>query len=88
MQQQIDKEEWNEVSRIYLELGTRGDLQHWMKENCDEEWPSEEYVWRLWECLLRGLMVLRYGTESRDEAGDVAGHIPVAHFDLKPGNVL
>ncbi|ESZ93603.1 hypothetical protein SBOR_6032 [Sclerotinia borealis F-4128] len=80
----------NDVSRIYIEYGSHGDLEGWMDDHCTATHPSEEYVWRLWECLLKGLMILKHGTENwRDdlsEEGAKLWHTPVGHFDLKAAN--
>ncbi|KAB8293480.1 hypothetical protein EYC80_007790 [Monilinia laxa] len=82
----------HDVARIYLECASNGDLMDWMIKYCDELWPSEEHIWRLWECLLKGLMILKYGTEDwhDDLHGDdkKESHVPIAHFDLKGGNIL
>ncbi|KAF7945502.1 hypothetical protein EAE96_010269 [Botrytis aclada] len=81
----------NDVARIYLEFASGGDLGSWMVENCLDPYPPEEYVFRIWECLLKGLMVLKYGTEDpNDSVFDLVPnkrhHKPIAHFDIKGPN--
>ncbi|QSZ28798.1 hypothetical protein DSL72_003303 [Monilinia vaccinii-corymbosi] len=92
IQEQLADRLRHDVARIYLEYASNSDLSYWMTENCDRIWPSEEYLWRLWECLLKGLMVLKHGTEDwRDclrEEGRKDRHVPIAHFDLKGENIL
>ncbi|CZT50668.1 uncharacterized protein RSE6_11693 [Rhynchosporium secalis] len=54
-----------QVSKIYLEHCEEGDLwAHQKKVNPTHEHPSEEYIWRLLECYVRGLYVLATGKEE------------------------
>ncbi|TGO22482.1 hypothetical protein BPAE_0166g00040 [Botrytis paeoniae] len=80
-----------DVARIYLEFASGGDLGSWMFENCQERNPPEEYVFRIWECLLKALMVLKYGTENPNDSvfekePKDRQHQPIAHFDIKGPN--
>ncbi|TGO47235.1 hypothetical protein BCON_0287g00050 [Botryotinia convoluta] len=80
-----------DVARIYLEFASGGDLGSWMFENCQEQNPPEEYVFRIWECLLKALMVLKYGTENPNDSifekePKDRQHQPIAHFDIKGPN--
>ncbi|TEY43700.1 hypothetical protein BOTCAL_0362g00040 [Botryotinia calthae] len=80
-----------DVARIYLEFASGGDLWNWMNENCLELDPPEEYVFRIWECLLKALMVLKYGTENPhdslfDKEPRETHHQEIAHFDIKGPN--
>ncbi|TGO84740.1 hypothetical protein BPOR_0471g00040 [Botrytis porri] len=80
-----------DVSRIYLEFASVGDLGSWMFENCNDQRPPEEYIFRIWECLLKALMVLKYGTENPHDTmfegpPEDLQHKPIAHFDIKGPN--
>ncbi|CAD6451502.1 e1c3fce5-41d5-47c0-ab84-df258d79030c [Sclerotinia trifoliorum] len=86
---QLRQPHLHDIGRIYIECASQGDLHNWMIQNCDETQPSEEYVFRLWECLLRGLMVLKHGTEGWDDGLLQQGstfHNPIVHLDLKGPN--
>ncbi|KAJ8061523.1 hypothetical protein OCU04_009337 [Sclerotinia nivalis] len=86
---QLGQPQLHDIARIYLECASQGDLNNWMVHNCDDTQPSEEYVFRLWECLLRGLMVLKHGTEEWDDDLIQQGstfHNPIVHLDLKGHN--
>lgn len=86
---QLRQPHLHDIGRIYIECASQGDLHDWMVLNCDENQPSEEYVFRLWECLLRGLMVLKHGTEEWDDELVREGsmfHNPIVHLDLKGDN--
>lgn len=89
IQQQLKKR--YDVARIYLEFASGGDLWSWMNENCLELDPPEEFVFRIWECLLKALMVLKYGTENPhdslfDKEPRKTHHQEIAHFDIKGPN--
>ncbi|KAF7890641.1 hypothetical protein EAF00_008956 [Botryotinia globosa] len=80
-----------DIARIYLEFASGGDLGSWMNENCENQRPPEEYIFRIWECLLKALMVLKYGTENPndtifEEEPKDPQHQPIAHFDIKGPN--
>ncbi|TGO35894.1 hypothetical protein BHYA_0142g00100 [Botrytis hyacinthi] len=80
-----------DIARIYLEFASGGDLGSWMFENCENQRPPEEYIFRIWECLLKALMVLKYGTENPsdtifEEAPKDRQHQTIAHFDIKGPN--
>ncbi|KAF5870705.1 uncharacterized protein Bfra_009254 [Botrytis fragariae] len=80
-----------DVARIYLEFASGGDLGSWMFENCQDQRPPEEYIFRIWECLLKALMVLKYGTENPNDSifekePKDRLHQPIAHFDIKGPN--
>ncbi|KAF7937092.1 hypothetical protein EAE99_002441 [Botrytis elliptica] len=80
-----------DVARIYIEFASGGDLGSWMNENCEYQHPPEEYIFRIWECLLKALMVLKYGTENPNDtifekAPKDRQHQPIAHFDIKGPN--
>jgi len=44
----------------------------------------EEMVWRVFECLVRGVIVMEKGEETLNERPDWKHEI--VHFDIKPGN--
>ncbi|KAF7934090.1 uncharacterized protein EAE97_008450 [Botrytis byssoidea] len=80
-----------DIARIYLEFASGGDLGSWMYENCQNQRPPEEYIFRIWECLLKALMVLKYGTENPndsifEEQPKDRQHQQIAHFDIKGPN--
>ncbi|KAL2062321.1 hypothetical protein VTL71DRAFT_6587 [Oculimacula yallundae] len=54
-----------QVSKIYLEHCEEGDLFHYQEKiNPQNKYPSEESLWRLLECYVRGLCVLATGHEG------------------------
>lgn len=57
----------HEVSRMYLELGEGGDMFDWIRtlQRVDPIGkPPEEHMWRIFGCLVRGLLVLETGSED------------------------
>jgi hypothetical protein len=45
---------------------------------------SEEAAWKIFECLIRGALVLEEGHEG--DPNLQAPHESIAHFDIKPSN--
>lgn len=90
IESQLGETYLHDVSRIYIECASQGDLQNWIREKRTATYPSEEYIWRMWECLLKGLMVLKHGTEDPQADLTYEGakhwHTPIGHFDLKGPN--
>jgi hypothetical protein len=56
----------------------------------DDYMLPEEVIWRIWECLVKALLVLEKGTEDpnwrREEGTKAPFHHPICHFDIKGGN--
>jgi hypothetical protein len=75
-----------DVARIYLEYCPGGDLFHKFRELPLMQPWSEEELWRLLGCLVRGAIVMDVGTERPVPVANQWAGPPIAHFDLKPGN--
>ncbi|KAM3083314.1 hypothetical protein ACMFMG_003968 [Clarireedia jacksonii] len=87
----------SDVSRIYLEYAANGDLSHYLRQSIglQDEYPNgaylpEEAIWRIWECLVKALLILEKGTEDpnwrREKGSNEDFHHPICHFDIKGAN--
>lgn len=72
-----------QVAKMYLEYCERGELGRKV-QNCVYRHPVE-HIWRILDCMARGLAVLEHGTE--DPTGS-SRTLPIAHFDIKPPNSM
>lgn len=71
------------VSRLYMEYYAGGDLDAITEHlPIGQRWQEEE-IWRLFECLARGLLILENGSEDPAAAPWTR---KIAHFDIKPQN--
>ncbi|KAF8866215.1 kinase-like protein [Acephala macrosclerotiorum] len=79
-----------EVSRMYLELGEGGDMFDWIRtlQRTDPIGkPPEEHMWRVFGCLVKGLLVLETGSEDPN-IPDPYWTRKIAHLDIKTANIL
>lgn len=75
------------IDRMYIEYCEGGDLHDAMQlpDMRNVAYPvPEEFVWRIFECLARSLLIMEFGTEN--PMGQPWLENPVAHFDIKPAN--
>ncbi|CZR61314.1 uncharacterized protein PAC_11210 [Phialocephala subalpina] len=78
-----------DVSRVYLEFCKNGNLSGYIQQ-LTAFYPAdvlipEATIWRVFECLSRGLCVMAYGNETGE---GVPWKEPIGHYDLKPDNIL
>jgi hypothetical protein len=79
-----------EVYRYYLEYCENGDLSSYSQSLYFNQtvlglFAPEEYMWRIFTCLAKAILVLEQGTEDPN-MGDPSHAYPIAHFDIKPQN--
>jgi serine/threonine protein kinase len=74
------------VARFYMEYCRNGNLKSQLDKVIEQgEVIPEEYIWRFLHCLASALVVIRHGNEDHLNSGPT-WNIPIAHFDIKPGN--
>jgi hypothetical protein len=71
-----------------MEYCGRGDLQDaWNRVTRNRARPiAEEYLWRIFGCLARALMMMEHGSEALLPIGQAGWNTPICHFDIKPEN--
>jgi serine/threonine protein kinase len=74
------------VARFYMEYCRNGNLKSQLDKVIEQgEVIPEEYIWRFLHCLASALVVIRHGNEDHLN-NRPTWNIPIAHFDIKPGN--
>ncbi|CAD6445194.1 163185ac-775c-4048-b306-ccae59ca0c15 [Sclerotinia trifoliorum] len=76
------------VARIYTPYYEGGNFQQWLDENYSSEYPSENDVWSVMECLARICMNLEHGYEARGLRADRKAFQPIAHLDIRPQSIF
>ncbi|KAF7858514.1 hypothetical protein EAF04_009114 [Stromatinia cepivora] len=76
------------VARTYTSYYEGGNFQQWLEENFGSDYPSENDIWSVMECLARICMNLEYGDETRSKVDGAKVFQPIVHLDIRPQSIF